>query len=196
MIGQDRRPVRHSPVRSIKGMHNDTRLSRHSAPHGARLSMTGFCLNGIHRHWKGIRPCRSQVLVAKMKRFNLLDTIVLWMCSFFWSRCQCVNIGDVMSDRLVMDAGMPQGSYLRPLMFIVLAVSLQMLCMTNKFLADTAMLEIVARSATTYMQDCCNELLEQSQEIWMNARQRRWWWAWSWKIYCQISFSMVQQSRD
>jgi len=41
-----------------------------------------------------------------------------------------------MSDKLVMDAGMPQGSYLGPLTFITLVDSLQASYMTHKYVDD------------------------------------------------------------
>ena len=40
----------------------------------------------------------------------------------------------------------------------------QTLCMTHKFVDDTTLSAIVAKSATSYMQECCNELVEQSQD--------------------------------
>ena len=52
------------------------------------------------------------ILVAKLIEFGLPDVIIRWMCSFLQHRRQRVKIGDVMSDWLVMDAGMPQGSFL------------------------------------------------------------------------------------
>ena len=50
--------------------------------------------------------------------FALPDSIIRWISSFLCHRRQRVKIGDVMSDWRVMNAGMPQGSYLGPLMFI------------------------------------------------------------------------------
>ena len=95
------------------------------------------------------------------------------MCSFLQHRRQRVKIGSVMSDWLEMDAGMPQGSYLGPLTFIVLVDKLQTSCTTHKFVDDTTLSEIVAKSATSYMQECCNELVEQSQEARMIVNGRK-----------------------
>ena len=67
-----------------------------------------------------------------------------------------------MSDWLVMNAGMPQGSYLGPLTFIMLTDSLRVSCMTHKFIDDTNLSEIVTNSAASHMQDCCNGLAQQS----------------------------------
>ena len=86
------------------------------------------------------------------------------MCSFLQHWHRRVKIGDVMSDWLVMDAGMPQGSFLGPLTFIVLVDSLRASCLTHKFVDDTTLSEIVAKLATSHMQVYCDELLQQSEE--------------------------------
>jgi len=95
------------------------------------------------------------------------------MCSFLQHRRQRVKNGDMMSDWLVMDAGMPQGSFLGPLTFIVLVDSLQASCMTHKFVDDTTLSEIVAKSATSHMQAFCDELVQQSEEARMNVNGRK-----------------------
>ena len=98
------------------------------------------------------------VLVAKLMEFGLPDVSVRWTCSFLSHWRQRVKIGDVMSDWLMMDAGMPQGSYLGPLTFITLIDSLRASCMTHKFVDDTTLSEIVAKSDTSCMQVCCDEV--------------------------------------
>jgi len=78
-----------------------------------------------------------------------------------------------MLDWLEMDAGMPQGSYLGPLTFVMLTDKLQSSCMTHKFVDDTTLSEIVAKFTTICMQECCNELVEQSQEARMIVNGRK-----------------------
>ena len=60
------------------------------------------------------------MLLAKLKAFGLPSIIIRWMCSFLTARRQRVKIGDVLSEWLDMFAGMPQGSFLGPLTFIVM----------------------------------------------------------------------------
>jgi len=71
------------------------------------------------------------IRVAKLIEFGLPDVIIRWMCSFLQHRRQRVKIGDVMSDWLVIDAGMPQGSFLGPLTFIMWVDSLQASCFVH-----------------------------------------------------------------
>ena len=113
------------------------------------------------------------ILVAKLIKFGLPDVIIRWMCSFLQHRRQRVKIGDVMSDWLVMDAGMPQGSFLGPLTFIVLVDSLRASCLTHKFVDDTTLSEILAKSATSRMQAFCDDLVQQSEEARMNVNGRK-----------------------
>ena len=92
---------------------------------------------------------------------------------FLATQTSAVKIGSVMSDWLQMDAGMPQGSYLGPLTFIMLIDKLQTSCMTHKFVDDTTLSEIVAKFATSRMQECCNDLVEQTQDVQMIVNGRK-----------------------
>jgi len=50
---------------------------------------------------------------------------------------------------------------------------LQTSCMTHKLVDDTTLSEIVAKFDTSCMQECCNELVEQSQEVRMSVNGRK-----------------------
>jgi len=100
--------------------------------------------------------------------FGLPDAIIQWMRSFLHYWRQRVKIGDVVSDWLVMDSGMPQGSYLGSLTFITLVDSLQASCMTHTYVDDTTLSKIVAKSATSHMQIYCDEVVEWSEQARMN----------------------------
>ena len=60
-------------------------------------------------------------------------------------------IGDALSDWLQMPAGMPQGSHLGPLTFVILIDALQPGCLTHKYVDDTTMTEFLSRSAVSSM---------------------------------------------
>jgi len=53
------------------------------------------------------------------------DIINRWMCSFLPHRRQRAKICDIMSDSLQIAGGMPQGSYLVLLPFVVLTDALR-----------------------------------------------------------------------
>jgi len=107
------------------------------------------------------------VLIAKLVELGLPDVIVRWICAFLRDRRQRVKIGDVMSDWLHLAAGMPQGSYLGPLTFVILIDTLQPDCLTHKYVDDTTMTEILDKSAVSNMQTFVDELVRQSTEACM-----------------------------
>ena len=95
---------------------------------GCSLSAQSFFIDFA----KAFHHVDHNMLLEKCTEFNLRDIIIQWMCSFLQHRRQRVKIGSVMSDWLEIDAGMPQGSYLGPLTFIMLVDKLQTSCMTHK----------------------------------------------------------------
>jgi len=103
------------------------------------------------------------VLVAKLIDYDLPHTVIRRICSFLHHRRPRVKTGDVMCEWLVKDSGMPQGSYLRPLMFITLVDSLRVSCMMNKFVDDTTLSQFIAKSGKSDMNACCDELVQRDQ---------------------------------
>jgi hypothetical protein len=113
------------------------------------------------------------ILVAKLLAFGLPDTIIRWMCDFLRGRRQRVKIGEFYSEWLEMVAGMPQGSFLGPLTFIVLIDSLRAACLTHKFVDDTTVTEILNRRATSQMQTIIDDLVEQATHTAMNVNGKK-----------------------
>ena len=74
----------------------------------------------------------------------------------------------MISDWLVKNAGMSQGSYLGPLTFITLVDSLQASRVIHKYVDGTTLSEIVVKSGTSNMQDYCDELVQQSEQAQIN----------------------------
>jgi len=56
-----------------------------------------------------------------------------------------IKVGHVMSDWAVMEAGMPQRSYLGPLTVVTLIKKQHASCVTHKFVDDITLTEIVAK---------------------------------------------------
>ena len=113
------------------------------------------------------------ILVAKLLAFGLPDTIIRWMCDFLRGRRQRVKIGEFYSEWLEMVAGMPQGSFLGPLTFIILIDSLRAACLTHKFVDDTTLTEILARGSTSNMQAIVDDLVQQAAQDAMNVNGRK-----------------------
>ena len=84
-----------------------------------------------------------------------------------------MKIGDILSDWLQLAAGMPQGSYLGPLTFVILIDSLRPGCLTHKFVDDTTMSKILNKSVASNMQSLVDELVQQATETGMIVNDRK-----------------------
>ena len=78
-----------------------------------------------------------------------------------------------ISDWLQLTAGMPQGSYLGPMMFVILINALQPGCLTHKYVDDTMITEILRQSQVSCMQSFVDELVQQSTEAGMIVNGRK-----------------------
>ena len=65
------------------------------------------------------------------------------MFSFLEGRQQRVKINDRFSNWTQLFGGMPQGSWLGPLIFLLLIYELQLDCLVHKFVDDTTLSELV-----------------------------------------------------
>ena len=77
------------------------------------------------------------VLVTKCKSYNLPSFIIQWLCAFQSDRSQRVRLGQELSDWVSLKGSAPQGSWLGPLLFIVLIDDLHPLCSMHNYMDDT-----------------------------------------------------------
>ena len=113
------------------------------------------------------------ILLRKMSALGLPDIIIRWLHSFLSHRRQRIKIGDVFSEWLEMIAGMPQGSYLGPMTFIVLIDNIKAICLTHKYVDDTTLTEILNKMAVSGMQGIIDDVVLQSTESGMNINPRK-----------------------
>ena len=76
-------------------------------------------------------------VIRKLINLGVSGVLVRWVYSFLSDRQQRVKISDYVSDWLTLKGGVPQGSYLGPLIFLVLINDLTAGCLLHKFMDDT-----------------------------------------------------------
>ena len=76
-------------------------------------------------------------VIAKLRVLGVSDIIVRWICSFPKDRQQRVKLSKTFSNWTTLTGAMPQGSFLGPLIFIVLIDDLTAPCLIHKFVDDT-----------------------------------------------------------
>ena len=122
---------------------------------------------------KAFNHVDHSIVVQKLKSLGVPDFIVRWITSFLCERQQRVKISDIFSDWVMLHEGMPQGSWLGPLIFIILIDDLRLKWLTHKYLDDTTISEIIIKDTVSKMQLAVDALIEWS-ELLIALKQKRW----------------------
>ena len=68
---------------------------------------------------KAFDTVNHEILIEKLKHFGVRDNAHLWFKSYLSNRTQFTQIGDKLSDVAHIKHGVPQGSILGPLLFLI-----------------------------------------------------------------------------
>ena len=100
--------------------------------------------------------------------------LVEWMYSFLKGRHHRVKINGHFSKWIESTAGMPQGTWLGPLSFIVLINDLNISCPTHKFVDDVTLTEILpSKTIPSAMQRFLSELHLWSSSNFMQIKHNK-----------------------
>ena len=68
---------------------------------------------------KAFDTVNHQILIAKLKHYGLNDKSLILLTSYLQNRYQQVTLNGEMSDLKAVSCGVPQGSILGPLLFLI-----------------------------------------------------------------------------
>ena len=68
---------------------------------------------------KAFNSIPHEIFLKKAENFNLSQSTILLLKSFLENRTQCVKLGIDLSDKITINHGVPQGTVLGPLIFLL-----------------------------------------------------------------------------
>ena len=93
------------------------------------------------------------ILIGKLRDMNVPPILLKWCAEFLKSRFQRTEIGHAKSSWKVIHAGVPQGTRLGPLLFLVMVNDLSPVLPMYKFIDDCTSSEIVSLGQNSVMQN-------------------------------------------
>ena len=78
---------------------------------------TGYCI--FLDFAKAFDTVNHQILLKKLEYYGIRGTALKWFTSYLSNRMQCTEIGDTQSKLDYIKCGVPQGSILGPLLFLL-----------------------------------------------------------------------------
>ena len=112
-------------------------------------------------------------VLNRLHNYGVLVFITKWLVSFLHKRQQRVKIGDVLSDWVTLHGGMPQGSWLGSLIFLIRIDDLWLQLLTHKYVDDATVSAVVEKEELSQMQSIVDELVNWSTSNHMNVSSRK-----------------------
>ncbi len=91
---------------------------------------------------KAFDHLNHNIIIRKLYDMDVPPVLTHWVSSFLCERQQRVKIGPIKSSWLHINGGVPQGTKLGPLLFLIMINDLKPISATTKFIDDTTLHEI------------------------------------------------------
>ena len=99
------------------------------------------------------------LVIERLVEFGVPSYVIRWIYAFLKNRQQRVRIGEFLSRWLTLNGGVPQGTWLGPIIFVIFIDALKLHCLTHKFIDDTTLSEFLRRGETSRLDEIVRELL-------------------------------------
>ena len=113
---------------------------------------------------KAFDHLNHNIIISKLQNMEVPQFLVNWVSSFLHDRYQRVKIGNITSPWLHINGGVPQGTKLGPLLFLVMINDLKPPNPTTKFVDDTTVYEIKPLTGPGTLQQSLNIIQEWSHD--------------------------------
>ena len=102
-----------------KGMSTEYAINSllHNIVHSMNNDETGFCI--LLDFAKAFDTVNHEILLDKLQYYGIRGTALKWFQSYLKDRMQCTEIGNTQSNLEYVKCGVPQGSILGPLLFLL-----------------------------------------------------------------------------
>ena len=161
-----------------------------------RGSSTAYCLLDMIQNWlshldppdthirllfldysKAFERIGHNILINKLINIGVRRCLIPWIISFLSYRRQCVKLGNTTSTWLPSAAGVPQGTKLGPILFLIMINDLKISSPQNtrswKFMDDVSNAEYMSKYSESHMQDHLNEIKSWSDNNFMKLNPKK-----------------------
>jgi hypothetical protein len=102
------------------------------------------------------------ILIHKFHQLGVPDLLTRWLSAYRRDRRQRIKLGQDVSDWLTLSGGMPQGSWLGPLCFIVFISDLSLDILLHKYMDDTTASEGFVHGHDSKLQEATDSIIQWS----------------------------------
>ncbi len=113
---------------------------------------------------KAFDMINHRILLEKLHQMNVPPFLLKWISAFLNQRQQQVKIGSTTSAWATLKGGVPQGTKLGPVLFIIMINDLTTTCPSFKYVDDTTLLHISNDPKAPDLQISANEAVEWSKQ--------------------------------